>query len=339
MALITERRVTIRINLFQSGNHFAAIVILLYKLKMNLYHFEMSLTWQQSFRNFETYLRLEKSLSENSVEAYLNDVRKLERFIAESKKDIQPASITYSDLKEFLGWYGSESSNTRTQSRVLSGIRAFYKFLLIEGEIDDNPSSLLESPRIGLKLPQVLTVAEIDRIIEAIDLSKPEGHRNKAIIETLYGCGLRVSELVNLHLTDLHYDEGFVVVTGKGNKQRLVPVSGKALKEIDLYKTDRNRLSKIHDENIIFLNRRGRKLTRAMIFTIIKDLGARAGIKKTISPHTFRHSFATHMVEAGADLRAVQEMLGHESILTTEIYTHIDRSFLRDTLIMFHPRS
>jgi integrase/recombinase XerD len=299
----------------------------------------MSLTWQQSFRNFETYLRLEKSLSENSVEAYLNDVKKLERYFTESKRDISPVSVTYSDLKGFLGWYGTESSNTRTQSRVLSGIRAFYKFLLIEGETDDNPASLIESPRIGFKLPQVLSVAEIDRIIDVIDLSRPEGHRNKAIIETLYGCGLRVSELVNLHLTDIHYGEGFVVVTGKGNKQRLVPVSGKALKEIDIYKSDRNRLPKIHEENILFLNRRGRKLTRAMIFTIIRELAAKAGIKKTISPHTFRHSFATHMVEAGADLRAVQEMLGHESILTTEIYTHIDRSFLRDTLIMFHPRS
>jgi integrase/recombinase XerD len=299
----------------------------------------MSLTWQQSFRSFETYLRLEKSLSENSVEAYLNDVQKLERFIMESGKNISPSSVVYSDLKEFLGWYGETNSNSRTQSRVLSGIRAFYKFLLIEGETDDNPASLLESPKTGLKLPQVLSVAEIDRIIEAIDLSKPEGHRNKAIIETLYGCGLRVSELVNLHLTDIHYGEGFVIVTGKGNKQRLVPISGKAVKEIEIYKTDRNHLPVIHDENIIFLNRRGRRLTRAMIFTIIKDLAARAGIRKKISPHTFRHSFATHMVEAGADLRAVQEMLGHESILTTEIYTHIDRSFLRDTLIMFHPRS
>ena len=299
----------------------------------------MSLTWQQSFRNFETYLRLEKSLSENSVEAYLNDVKKLERFIEESGKKISPSAVAYSDLKEFLGWYGEESSNPRTQSRVLSGIRAFFKFLLIEGETDDNPASLLESPKTGLKLPQVLSVAEIDSIIEAIDLSKPEGHRNKAIIETLYGCGMRVSELVNLHLTDIHYGEGFVIVTGKGNKQRLVPISGKALKEIEIYKSDRNHLPVIHDENIIFLNRRGRKLTRAMIFTIIKNLAAKAGIKKKISPHTFRHSFATHMVEAGADLRAVQEMLGHESILTTEIYTHIDRSFLRDTLIMFHPRS
>jgi integrase/recombinase XerD len=299
----------------------------------------MSITWKQSFRNFETYLRLEKSLSENSIEAYLGDVIKLENFFIEKGIDISPISVSYPDLKEFLGWYAVTNKNTRTQSRVLSGIRAFFRFLLIEGEIDENPASLIESPKIGLKLPEVLSVAEIDRIIEEIDLSKPEGHRNKAIIETLYGCGLRVSELVNLRLTDIHYKEEFVVVTGKGNKQRLVPVSQKALKEIDIYKQDRNHLSVITDQNVLFLNRRGRRLTRAMIFTIIKDLAAKAGIKKNIHPHTFRHSFATHMIEAGADLRAVQEMLGHESILTTEIYTHIDRSYLRDTLIMFHPRS
>jgi len=299
----------------------------------------MSLTWKQSFRNFETYLRLEKSLSDNSIEAYLNDVCKLEKYFIETGKDISPISVSYPDLKAFLSWYGSNNKNTRTQSRVLSGIRAFFRFLLIEGEIDENPSSLIESPKIGLKLPEVLSIGEIDRIIGEIDLSKPEGHRNKAIIETLYGCGLRVSELVNLHLTDIHYNEEFVVVTGKGNKQRLVPVSGKALKEIDIYKQDRNRLPVIRDQNILFLNRRGGRLTRAMIFTIIKDLAAKAGIKKNISPHTFRHSFATHMIEAGADLRAVQEMLGHESILTTEIYTHIDRSYLRDTLNMFHPRA
>ena len=299
----------------------------------------MSLGWRQSFRNFDTYLRLEKSLSENSVEAYRNDVEKLERYFTETGKDIGPTEVTYKDLKAFLSWYGVDNHNTRTQSRTLSGIRAFFKYLLIEGEIDENPSSLIESPKTGLKLPEVLSVLEIDAMIEQIDLSKPEGHRNKAIIETLYGCGLRVSELVNLRLTDIHYGEGFVVVTGKGNKQRLVPVSGKALKEIDIYKQDRNRLPAIHDQNILFLNRRGFRLTRAMIFTIIKDLAAKAGIKKNISPHTFRHSFATHMIEAGADLRAVQEMLGHESILTTEIYTHIDRSFLRDTLIMFHPRA
>ncbi len=299
----------------------------------------MSITWKQSFRNFETYLRLEKSLSENSIEAYLNDVFKLERYFLDSGSETTPSVVTYPDMKGFLVWYSADNKNTRTQSRVLSGIRAFFRFLLIEGEIEDNPAALIESPKIGLKLPEVLSVSEIDRMVEEIDLSKAEGHRNKAIIETLYGCGLRVSELVNLRLTDIHYGEGFVVVTGKGNKQRLVPVSGKALKEIDIYKQDRNRLPVIHDQNILFLNRRGKRLTRSMIFTIVKDLAAKAGIRKKISPHTFRHSFATHMIEAGADLRAVQEMLGHESILTTEIYTHIDRSFLRDTMIMFHPRS
>jgi integrase/recombinase XerD len=299
----------------------------------------MSLSWKQSFRNFETYLRLEKSLSDNSVEAYLNDVFKLEKYFNEIGRDISPVSVSYSDLKEFLAWYCTDNKNTRTQSRVLSGIRAFFRYLLIEGEIEENPSSLLDSPKIGLKLPEVLSVVEIDRIIDQIDLSKPEGHRNKAIIETLYGCGLRVSELVNLRLTDIHYNEEYVIVTGKGDKQRLVPISKKALKEIDIYKHDRENLTVITDQNILFLNRRGKGLTRAMIFTIIKDLAARAGIRKNISPHTFRHSFATHMIEAGADLRAVQEMLGHESILTTEIYTHIDRSFLRDTLIMFHPRA
>jgi len=299
----------------------------------------MSLGWKQSFRNFETYLRLEKSLSENSVDAYLNDISKLEFFFIEGKSDVTPEKVTYSDLKEFLGWYGEENKNSRTQSRVLSGIRAFYKFLLIEGEIEDNPASLIESPRIGLKLPEVLSVIEIDRMIDVIDLSKPEGHRNKAIIETLYGCGLRVSELVNLRLTDIHSAEGYVIVTGKGNKKRLVPVSNKALREMEIYKQDRDSLPVIKDENVLFLNRRGSRLSRAMIFTIIKELAAKAGIRKNISPHTFRHSFATHMIEAGADLRAVQEMLGHESILTTEIYTHIDRSYLRDTLIMFHPRA
>ncbi len=299
----------------------------------------MSLNWRQSFKDFETYLRLEKSLSRNSIEAYLNDVSKLEEFFADMNKETLPAQVKYSDLKDFLSWFNKDNKNPRTQSRVLSGIRAYFKFLLIEGEMNENPSALIESPRIGLKLPEVLTIEEIDRMIEVIDLSKPEGHRNKAIVETLYGCGLRVSELVGLKLTDIHEDEGYVVITGKGSKQRLVPVSGKALKEIDFYKTDRARLSVIKDTNTLFLNRRGSRLTRVMIFTIIKDLAAKAGIRKNISPHTFRHSFATHMIEAGADLRAVQEMLGHESILTTEIYTHIERSYLRDTLMMFHPRS
>lgn len=299
----------------------------------------LSLTWKQAIKDFETYLRLEKSLSGNSIAAYMDDVRKLERYFTEKGIGRLPADVTCQDLKDFLSWFYSENQNSRTQARTISGIRSFFRFLLIEEEIDENPASLIESPRIGLKLPEVLSVEEIDRMIGSIDLSKSEGHRNKAIIETLYGCGLRVSELVNLRLTDIHYGEGFITVTGKGNKQRLVPVSDKALREIDIYKLDRNDLPAIHDENIVFLNRRGRKLTRAMIFTIIKDLAAKAGIRKKISPHTFRHSFATHLIEGGADLRAVQEMLGHESILTTELYTHIDRKFLRDTLIMFHPRS
>lgn len=299
----------------------------------------MSLSWNQAKKDFETYLRLEKSLSENSIRAYNDDISKLEKFFIERGVEKMPAEVEYEDLKDFLAWFAENNRNARTQSRTISGIRSFFRYLLIEGEIKENPATLIESPKSGLKLPEVLSVSEIDRIIDAIDLSKPEGHRNKAVIETLYGCGLRVSELVSLRLTDIHYGEGFVTVTGKGNKQRLVPISNKALKEIDLYKADRNRLPVITDENIIFLNRRGRKMTRAMIFFIIKDLAAKAGILKKISPHTFRHSFATHLVEGGADLRAVQEMLGHESILTTEIYTHIDRSFLRDTLIMFHPRA
>jgi len=299
----------------------------------------MSLLWNQSFSGFETYLRLEKSLSQNSVQAYPNDVNKLKKFFTESILRDSPADVSYADLKEFLAWHSSFNDNSRTQARVLSAIKAFYKYLLVEDEITENPAMLIESPKIGFKLPQVLTVSEIDSIISVIDLSKPDGHRNKAIIETLYGCGLRVSELVNLRLTDIHKDEGYITVTGKGNKQRLVPISHKALKEVDIYKTFRKNLAYIKDENIVFLNRIGKKLTRTMIFTIIKNLAAKAGIKKSVSPHIFRHSFATHMVAAGADLRAVQEMLGHESILTTEIYTHIDRSFLRDTVNLYHPRA
>lgn len=292
--------------------------------------------WIKRETGFSTYLRLEKSLSPNSIVAYLNDVSKLRRFIGSQKA---PEEVTYNDLRSFLTESDSELSNARTQSRILSGVRAFYRYLLLEDLIKENPATLIDSPKIGFRLPEVLSISEIDSIIEAIDLSKPEGHRNKAIIETLYGCGLRVSELVNLKITDIHAKEGYVEVTGKGEKQRLVPVSGKALKEIDYYMNRRNQLPAIFDRNTLFLNRRGRKLSRVMIFTMVKNLAALAGIKKPISPHTFRHSFATHMVEAGADLRAVQEMLGHESILTTEIYTHIDRGYLKDTLVMFHPRA
>lgn len=299
----------------------------------------MGLTWKQALKDFENYLRLEKSLSENSIAAYLDDAAKLIVFFDAEARQKLPGMISYNDLREFVAAYGAEATNSRTQARVLSGVRAFFRFLVVEGEISENPSTLLESPRLGLKLPEVLSVSEIDNIINSIDLSLAEGHRNKAIIETLYGCGLRVSELVTLRLTDIHPADGYVTVTGKGSKQRLVPVGSGALKAIEHYLQKRRLLAVIHEQNILFLNRRGRRLTRAMIFTIVKDLAAKAGIMKKISPHTFRHSFATHMIEAGADLRAVQEMLGHESIITTEIYTHIDRTFLRDTLIMYHPRS
>jgi integrase/recombinase XerD len=299
----------------------------------------MDKEWTTALRGYRSYLMIERSLSHNSVAAYLNDLRKLREFLSENKKERKPAGITYNDLSDFVASGAGSNNSARTQARLISGIRAFFRYLIIEGIITEDPSTLLESPRVGMKLPEVLTTEEIDRIIAAIDLSLPEGHRNRAMIETMYSCGLRVSELVNMKLTDMHRSEGFVTVTGKGNKQRLVPIGSVALKEIDNYLETRNMLPVITDPNIIFLNRRGRKLTRVMIFTIIKKLADAAGIRKKISPHTFRHSFATHLVEGGADLRAVQEMLGHESITTTEIYTHIDRSYLRDTLIMFHPRS
>ena len=299
----------------------------------------MDKEWTTTLRGYRSYLMIERSLSHNSVAAYLNDLRKLREFLSENKKERKPAGITYNDLSDFVASGAGSNNSARTQARLISGIRAFFRYLIIEGIITEDPSTLLESPRVGMKLPEVLTTEEIDRIIAAIDLSLPEGHRNRAMIETMYSCGLRVSELVNMKLTDMHRSEGFVTVTGKGNKQRLVPIGSVALKEIDNYLETRNMLPVITDQNIIFLNRRGRRLTRVMIFTIIKKLADAAGIRKKISPHTFRHSFATHLVEGGADLRAVQEMLGHESITTTEIYTHIDRSYLRDTLIMFHPRS
>jgi len=299
----------------------------------------MSLTWDEAERNFRNYLKIEKSLSSNSVEAYLNDFSKLRAFFGSGKKVIDPGQVTYTDLSAFVASVSLDCDSARSQARMISGIRAFYKYLILEGDMIENPTTLLESPKLGLKLPEVLSIKEIDSIINAIDLSKPEGHRNRAMIETMYSCGLRVSELVNMRLTDIHRDEGFVTVTGKGNKQRLVPIGSVALKEIDNYLEKRRSMPVIIEQNILFLNRRGKRLTRVMVFTIIKALATAAGIRKKISPHTFRHSFATHLVEGGADLRAVQEMLGHESIITTEIYTHIDRSYLRDTLIMFHPRS
>ncbi|HBI80596.1 MAG TPA: site-specific tyrosine recombinase XerD [Bacteroidales bacterium] len=296
------------------------------------------MSWIKAIEDYRNFLVLEKSLSGNSVSAYLTDLRKLQQF-AESK-GVEPESLQRTDLEEFLAQLHDMGLNKRSQSRVLSGVRGFFKYLLLEEVIDNDPTELIDSPKIGRKLPEVLSVAEIDAMELAIDLSKPDGHRNKAIIETLYSCGLRVSELVSLRLTDLFFNDGFIRVIGKGDKERLVPIGTKAINDIGIYLLQRNQPStRINPEsrNVVFLNRWGRQLTREMVFTIIKKYAKLAGIKKNISPHTLRHSFATHLVEGGADLRAVQEMLGHESIQTTEIYTHLDKQYLRETIMMFHP--
>ena len=295
--------------------------------------------WDRYIKHFVSYLKIERGLAENSILAYQNDVIKLADFAIPRKKTIQ--EISYADLKEFVGVLYDLGLSARSQARIISGIKHFYGFLLLENEITNDPSELLEQPKIGLKLPVYLTIEEIDALIHAIDLSKNEGHRNRAMLETLYSCGLRVSELVNLRFSDLFFEEGFIRVIGKGNKERLVPVSPSVEKEIgiyvDFYRKQQD--AKPGNENIVFLNRRGAKLTRVMIFTIIKDLSEAIGLTKNISPHTFRHSFATHLIEGGANLRAIQEMLGHESITTTEIYTHLDQRFLRDAIQSFHPRN
>lgn len=298
-------------------------------------------TWDKLIGDYIVFLRLEKSLSENSVEAYVNDIKKLERYLEMTAPMIEPEQVRLSHLNGFIEWINKLGMSSRTQARVISGVKGFYRFLLLEDVVEHDPTALIESPRIGRKLPDVLSVQEIDRLLSAIDLSKAEGQRNKAMLETLYSCGLRVSELIDLRITNIFPDLGFLKIIGKGNKERLVPISQKALKEIDLYLQDRRRLPVIHKEaeNILFLNRRGKKLSRVMVFTIIRELAKKINLKKKISPHTFRHSFATHLIDGGADLRAVQEMLGHESIITTEIYTHLDREYLRDTIIQFHPRS
>lgn len=283
---------------------------------------------------------MERSLSGNSVEAYEHDITKLHQFVQTFAQPVGPEKLTLNHLQDFLKWVNELGMGARSQARVLSGIKAFYKYLLIENIVSDDPTTLLEGPKLGRKLPDFLTVEEINAIIAAIDLSRPEGERNKAMLETLYSSGLRVSELVGLRKSNLHPEIGLLRVVGKGNKERLVPVGSVALKQISIYEnTYRNRLQiKPGNEDVLFLNRRGSKLTRVMVFTIIKDLVMKAGIKKNISPHTFRHSFATHLIEGGADLRAVQEMLGHESITTTEIYTHLDREYLRSAILQFHPR-
>lgn len=295
--------------------------------------------WEPYKKGFKAYLQLEKSLSDNSVEAYLHDIEKLTSYLQASNNLKAPNQLELNDLEKFVQWISELGMTAGSQARIISGLKSFYKYCLLEQISTTNPTALLDAPKLKRKLPEVLSFDEIESMIQKIDASKPEGGRNKAILETLYSCGLRVSEIVNLRISSLYMDVGFIRVIGKGDKERLVPIGSDAVKYIKLYKEN----IRVHipikkdNEDFLFLNRRGAKLSRVMIFLIIKELAKQAGITKNISPHTFRHSFATHLVEGGADLRAVQEMLGHESITTTEIYTHLDREFLRTTLQQFHP--
>ncbi|MBL7736062.1 MAG: site-specific tyrosine recombinase XerD [Chitinophagaceae bacterium] len=296
--------------------------------------------WETYKKGFKAYLRLEKSLSENSVQAYLADLDKLLGFLQQRKPEATPASVSLEDLQAFVVSCHQELRMPPvTQARIISGIRSFYRYCMLEQIVTNDPTVLLESPKLSRKLPDVLHPVEIEQIIDAIDLSVPEGIRNKAIFETMYSCGLRVSEVVSLKISHLYTELGFIRVIGKGDKERLVPVGSSAIKHIDIYRKHTRALQTIRPghEDILFLNRRGAALSRVMIFMILQELVKKAGITKHVSPHTFRHSFATHLVEGGADLRAVQEMLGHESITTTEIYTHLDRDYLRSTLQEFHP--
>jgi integrase/recombinase XerD len=297
--------------------------------------------WSSYYIRFRQHLQLERSLSKNSIEAYDDDLKKLQHYSELFLNNQSPDKFSYNQLRDFTGWLAKFGFSATTQARIISGIKTFYKFLLLENDLKQSPAELLETPRLTRKLPVFLTVEEIDKMMASIDRSAPEGERNISILETLYSCGLRVTELVNLRISDLHLDEDYIKITGKGNKQRLVPIGKSAKKLIKNYVNGVrvHLLVKKDHEDVLYLNRRGAKLSRVMVFYIIKGLADKAGIKKKLSPHTFRHSFATHLVEGGADLRAVQEMLGHESITTTEIYTHLDRQFLRDNILSYHPRN
>lgn len=299
------------------------------------------MNWNSYIKQFQTYLKLERSLSENSIGAYIRDIVKLKEFLEISNNDKTPLEIGMEDIQLFLGYLHELGMSEYTQARMLSGVKAFYKFLLVEDYLSDDPAYLIEAPKLGRKLPDTLSYHEIVQLLDVIDLSTPEGARNRAIIEVLYCSGLRVSELINLRVSNLSLEEGYMKVVGKGNKERYVPIGTDAIKYLNIYlKEIRVHLAiKEGHQNIVFLNRNGRQLSRVMIFTIVKRLSAEIGLDKNISPHTFRHSFATHLVEGGADLRAVQEMLGHESITTTEIYTHLDRDYLKQVIQDFHPRS
>ena len=297
--------------------------------------------WRSAIKGFQAYLKLEKGLSENSIEAYSRDIDKLCQYADIQPNKLHPEAFTLNDLRQFINWINELGVIPSTQARILSGIKAFYKYLLVEDIIKNNPAELLESPKKIRKLPDTLSYQDINRLIEAIDLSKPDGPRNKAIVEVLYSSGLRVSELTELKLSNLYLDIEFIKVVGKGSKERLVPIGGEAVKALKIW-IEQVRVHtpiKKGEEDLVFLNRRGSRLSRVYIFMLIKQLAELAGIKKSISPHTLRHSFATHLVEGGADLRAVQEMLGHESITTTEIYTHLDREYLKETIISYHPRN
>ncbi|MBL7767616.1 MAG: site-specific tyrosine recombinase XerD [Flavipsychrobacter sp.] len=295
--------------------------------------------WVSYKKGFKAWLRLEKSLADHSVAAYLHDLELLLQYLEISGTALPPDQITPEQLQAFLRWIAELGMSQRSQARILSGLKSFYTYCLVEKITNTDPTALLEAPKLQRKLPDTLSYEEIEAIIAAIDLSKPEGERNKAILETMYSCGLRVSEIVGLQISCLYLDSGFIRVIGKGNKERLVPIGEKAVRQLCIYleQVRKHQPIKPGAEDIVFLNRRGQPLSRVMIFLVIKELAKKAGIQKSISPHTFRHSFATHLVEGGADLRAVQEMLGHESITTTEIYTHLDREFLRRTLHEFHP--
>jgi len=299
------------------------------------------MNWDILIKQFEHYLKLERSLSENSVDAYVHDIVKLRQFLEISNIQVIPQKVTTDHIRSFLEFINELGLTPHSQARILSGLKSFYKFLLMEEEISDDPTTLIDAPKLGRKLPDTLSFEEIEKLLNAIDLSTPEGGRNRAMLETLYSSGLRVSELVELRLTNIYFDIGFLKVLGKGNKERLVPIGRDALKFLQIYIDQiRVHVSIGKDyENIVFLNRRGKKLSRVMVFKIIKELADKISLGKSISPHTFRHSFATHLIERGADLRAVQEMLGHESITTTEIYTHLDRDYLKQIITEFHPRS
>ena len=297
------------------------------------------MSWETSIKGFKSYLQIERSLSDNSVQAYIRDVKKFANYAIAIK--LSELKVTRADISTFLAQINQKNISSRSQARIISGIKAFYKYLIMEDYLKINPTELIESPKIGLKLPDTLSLIEIDKLIAAVDLSNKQGERNRAILETLYSCGLRVSELTNLQLSNIHFKEGYLKVTGKGDKERLAPIGGRAIKYLTIYINEVRNHQEIKkgNEDFVFLNNRGAKLTRVMIFLIIQKLTEKIGLKKKISPHTFRHSFATHLIEGGADLRAVQEMLGHESITTTEIYTHLDNEYLRSNIIQFHPRS